>query len=329
MRLSIKHPASWFGTLFVLALIISYLGLAWIYQSLFLFDKVVHEDGQQTFLGLLFNPSHFLREIPISLLSCVGVVGSFLFLSPVSSRESQSRNPGSRGRLYGWLAGAIVLVAILSTALSKGIHSVWYELAQYKTRGETLAYGSHWYNHFLHVLFIPVEALGACSFLRWAYPTPCKIDHNPSKRLLSVWMGGFLLLWLVFGFKWSWATEPLALAHQLREIGTHGILSLSLILGVCFYMEARTCKNLPTAEKHTHPPSLKLFWSCLVLSLVILGFLLWRLRSIEVLELAQKQAGYLELFFSHNFEHFIDYLFMALVTAGLFYSFSPHRSSEG
>ena len=142
MRISIEHPARWFGTIFLLALVISYLGLAWTYQSLFLFDKVVHEDGKQTFLGLLFNSSHFLREIPISILCCVGVVGSYFYLTPSSDLAPQTSSFQNRGRLYWLLAGAIVLVAIFSTALSEGVSSVWHELAQYKTRGETLAYGS-------------------------------------------------------------------------------------------------------------------------------------------------------------------------------------------
>ena len=326
MRFLLEHPAKCFGYVFGLTLLISYLGLAWIFQSFNLLDKVVHEDGQQTFLTLLFNPSHFLREIPISIMICVGVVGSYIYVTPGSSLRSVKAPSKGQIRLCWILASAIVVVAILATAISQGIDTVWHELGHFKTRGDALKYGSHWHNHFLHVLFIPVEALGACALIRWGTNNQPHDPGSGSKKMLLVWIGVFLVLWPLFGFQWTWANEPLYLAHQLREIGTHGVLTLSLTLAICFYLDRPTASESTDGNAHNSTCSLKLFWSCLGLCLSILGFLLWRLRSVEVLELAQKEAGYLELYFSHNFEHFIDYLFMGLVTAGLFLSVQRTRS---
>ena len=258
---------------------------------------------------------------------CIGVVGSFIYLEPASSIRTSKPPTKGKIRLCWILASAIVLVAILGTAISQGADTVWHELGQLKTRGDALKYGSHWHNHFLHVLFIPIEALGACALIRWGTKRHAQGPNSGSKKMLLGWVGAFVVLWLIFGFQWTWANEPLYLAHQLREIGTHGVLTLSLTLAICFYLENKTA-NEPTEEKADNESrSLRIFWSCLGICLLILGFLLWRLRSVEVLELAQKEAGYLELYFSHNFEHFIDYLFMGLVTAGLYFSIQRSRSN--
>ena len=328
MPVTINHPARWLGCLFWATLLVSYIGLAWIYQNIFLFEIVVHEDGQQTFLELLFNPSHFLREMPLSIIICLGVVGAYIYSSPYPTKTIRTPDSKRQVRLYYTLALVIVLVAILSTTIQYDLATVWYELAQYKTRGDTLQFGSHWYNHFLHLLFIPLQALGLCSLIRWANRKQVSRSGGGNKGLLLAWIGGFLLLWLVFGFKWIWAEQALYLAHQLREIATHGTLSISLILGTCFYLEEKS-GGLHRQEGDAADTSyLSIFWTCLGITLCILAFLFWRLLGVNVLELAQKEASYLELFFSHNFEHFIDYLFMGLVTAGIHTSTYPASNQD-
>jgi len=318
MKALFKSPARFLIAVFILQLIFSYAGIAWVYKTAFLFGEVTHEDGEQTFLGSMLNLSHFLREVPIAILMCLGSVGGFLFLG-TKNREPVFRKPGVGKIRILWIVTATVpILAIFLCTIENGPLSVWYELAQYKTRGDTLVYGSHWYNHLLHSLFIPFECLVICSFFRIVREEVRGDCPSAGSRYLFAWLVLFFCLSAVLGFRIVWAMDPLYLAHQLREIGTHGTLSVPLILGLCFYLESKSSAGNSTESKPSQKSFIPILLLSLLITLIIPLYIVLALRNVEILELAQKEAGYLELFFSHNFEHLIDYVFMGLLGSALY-----------
>lgn len=325
MRVLFKHPEKLLLGIFLILLVISYAGLAWICKTPFLLNEVLHEDGKQTLLALLFNPAHFLREIPTSISMCVACVGAFLFFEQTGTEENEPPTANNRIFILWILTLVIPLTAIILTSISDGIQSAWYELAQYRTRKDFLIYGSHWYYHFLHMLFIPLEALVICGFIKVVQGVKSVTSSRVSKITLTTWVVLFIFLSLLFGFRMIWTSDPLYLAHQLREIGTHGTLSVTFILGICFLVSRSRARKIASTSTPKGQSILRIFLITLPIALFIPIYLAWSLRNVDILGIAQRDAGYLELFFTHNFEHLIDYIFMGLFSFALYLSITRSK----
>jgi len=134
-------------------------------------------------------------------------------------------------------------------------------------------------------------------------------------RLILVWILIFAGLTLVLGPSLKPFRDPLYLGHQFREIVTHGSITLCLTMASMFSVELGLFHHESEKRKNGMIKESGLF---LIGAVLVPLFIVYQLRSTDIMSYAQKKTGYVDLLASHNFEHMIDYIFVMLLSATLY-----------
>lgn len=294
-------------------LAVALLWLAAEHRTLALWDVVVHESGRHTLGRTVLYFRHFLREIPtliamtLFLLAAYGVPE----ISPAMRRRARQRT-GVHGM---WLAAAGFLAAIAfgATAFEDGATAAWANLAQFYTRDDMTQYGSHWRFHWLSTIWIAMAApLVAGAASRWfGAPPPGSLRQ---RRLLraAAWTW-FLGLTVVFVPTAEPFLDPRYIGHQAREILTHGLVTLPLSLGLIAWMMRRH-----GVQGRGWGSAAELSPLALVAFIGIPLFLGAATVFGDVMESGQRGGGLAAMVAAHFFEHTLDYVFVAMCSAGGF-----------
>lgn len=297
-------------------LLSSYAYLAFEHNALNLFNVVVHESGSYTLLETILYTRHFIREVPICIMTATAVAGAFLWYAPLASLTRIEQERVWRLCKISYL-GALVIFALsaLSSAWKQSVKDLLLDLLQFQTRDEVVSFGSHWQYHLLHLAFIFLASLGVAKLLRIFSRHRSVIPRHMGRLLITVSLLSFIVLTLILGLNLRPFQDPLYLGHQFREIVTHGSLTLSLSFGLLFTLELRLFR-LECAEM---PSQITVKDGLLILSAILIPFfILFQLRNIDIMSYTQKESSYLDLFASHNFEHTIDYIFVMLLTMAFY-----------
>ena len=308
-----------------LVLTTSYVLLSFNHGRLNILNEVVHENGRYTLIETIFYFGHFSREIIICVMTSLAVAFSFYLYAPIT--HSIDDNSVQKTTLWGvTICAVFVFWTVSGAAFKTGIRDFWLDFLQYRTTDTGVLFGSHWHSHFLHLLQIFVAAIGLSQLYRGVTGLS-NVTVNPGGFLYILgWVGLFLFFSLIFRTDLRPFTDTRYLAHQMREIVTHLTVTLPLAFAALITIENKLIGFQFTHSKVNNLTGWGLF--LLTTSLLVPAFILVQLHGRNIMSVAQKHSGYLDLFASHYFEHVLDYFFVAVLSAVLYVSLITRRASE-
>ena len=294
-------------------------------------DRVVHEDGQHTFLETIFYFEHATRELVLDAALALAVAGAVRYFYPLGDAETIART-------RTWLAVSTLAVLALilgGTAYVNAFgrfygaeargQSILDNLAQYPTRaGAAFVWGAHWRYHLIERFAEIALAFAAAGLLWLRDGRPPARDHGGASLYAGA-LAVYVTATLVFGVTADPFRDPTYLGHQLRELFTHTLVTLPLAMGACFALARRFSAPAPGAHAKLSA------WPIYLAGIVGVGCGLFVLVGSVLLKAQTygQRKGLAELIFPHFFEHTLGYLFVSSL-AGLLYLWpaAKRRSSQ-
>ena len=302
--------------------IASYTYLAWWHNKIFLFDTLIHENGRLSLFNSMFYFDHFVALVPMITVFSLCAVGGFTLAGRTRSDIDSSRAASVATVL---LIGAVSLVCL---AFLMSLYTVgWQRTLDYALqrieRDGVMSKGGNW--NQLQLSNIPI-ALGIIG-LSSAFLIPARGPNSQRDAALITGAMGCICLAAVLCIgvsilNWSgWQSflNPRWLAHGIREIATYPLTGMPIALGSLLLVE----HYLSGFKTWIFEPGL--------LSLILIGAGLTvtageliLLSNVDVLAHAQRPSfapGGLSipyLLFSHVFEHFLDFVLIGPLTAGIY-----------
>ena len=299
------------------ALGLAFVGICVMVGSAWPWHEVVHEDGTRTLLDTIFYFEHATRELLPDLVVALAAAGAVRFFLPPNRRTVDGRG---RRRLLAVLTGATGTLIVGATVWVDGGQAVLDNLSQSHTRaGAPLVWGAHWRYHFLDRLALVLAAFSASGIV-WTWRGRPLPGHVPGRlRLYGAAILLFAAATIAFGLTAEPFTVPAFLGHQLRELFTHGLVTLPLALGVCLELARRF--SLPSGSSVGE----RTYWSIGltgVASVLVAAFLL--VASLRADAQAHGQAsGLAALLLPHFGEHALGYVFVPSLAGLLYLSWWP------
>jgi hypothetical protein len=269
-------------------------------------DAAVHEDGRHALAGTVLYWRHFLREVPVAALYAVMAAGACAAYGPHPGRPR-------RAALSWCMVAAALLVALAAAGAvqAAGVRTALWDLLQAYVRDDGWAYGSHWRVHALSTLAFLLAALAGAALLGRAVDGAFA---RPRRRPRRRWLGGSLAAFAVLSLLWLPTPEPVvdprAIGHQAREAVTHLLITLPLALGV--WLLVHRDGGVPAAGLQ-RPPA-EIVAAGLAAAAVVSGLGVAALAT-RAAQVARPGAALSSLVAAHAFEHTLDYIFVALLTA--------------
>jgi hypothetical protein len=297
----------------------SYGWMALDHGQIWLWNVIVHESGRYTFGETVLYFSHFLREIPTAIAYALFLMGAAGGVGAAPAMQT-----GRRRHIMIWTgllgAGLLVLAAVFVSAGAHGWDSAIQDLAQFRTRDDLEAYGSHWHFHWLSTIWFGVAAGLAPAGINRLAGAPLL---RPSRRwTLAAW-SFFVALTVVFGLSVDVFTDVRYAGHQAREILTHG--PVTLLFGIAILLAA----SRPPPTPSPAPAGAK--WAIWLKSFLFLSiplFLAVVALSGDVMTAGQSDHGLAAMVGAHYFEHTLDYLLIALLLLAGIGGQIAHRSRQ-
>jgi hypothetical protein len=311
----------------LLLLALCYAWLALDRGSTFLWSVQVHESGRYTLRDTVLYFEHFLREIPTDLAYASFLLVGFLRTAGVEAVDRR-RARAVAGLALGAAAAVAAIAFVVATARAGAASSV-YDLFQFRTRDDLLAFGSHWRFHWLSTLWfgaaVPLVASALVHLLGRIAPVSGRGAYARGEWI--AW-GYFVVLTIVFGLSTEVFADIRYVGHQAREILTHGTMTLLLALGVLHLISRRLSgtgrvgvpEDARIGDGSSGEPRVwsagPRLWLRLGLSVGIPAYLAAVSISGDVLEAGQAEHGLAAMVGGHLFEHALDYLFVVLLVVG-------------
>lgn len=288
--------------------VLAYAWLAFDHRTLWLWEVVVHESGRYTLGETVLYFNHALRELPI-LLAMAGFAGAGYAkalgpspLTPAGQRKAK--------RVAGATLGAGLAVVVLVGAgavAQQGLEVALGDLLQFHTRDGVAAYGSHWRYHLLSTVWFGVAASLAAPLVAGGVAS--------GRPAWAPWLY-VAILTALFGVSSEVFFDVRYAGHQAREILTHGLVTLPLVLGVLALTEAAL--GGPHAAARKASARGRGFWFWLVVFLIIPAHLGAVSLAGDVQAAGQFERGWAAVVAAHLFEHTLDYGLVTLLAAGLY-----------
>ena len=296
-------------------------------------NRVVHEDGQHTFLETVFYFEHATRELVLDAVLALAVAGGVRYFYPPSRASGDATLRGTRIWLAVWMLAMLALIlggtAYVNAfgryyaAEARG-QAILDNLAQYPTRpGAPFVWGAHWRYHFIE-RFAEIALAFCVAGVFWLRDgRPAGSDVRTGASLYAGALFVFAAATMIFGVSVQPFRDPTYLGHQLRELVTHTAVTLPLALGTCFILARRFSVPAPNIGSSLRS------WPIYVAGMVSVAcgaFLLIGSVLLKAQMYGQKK-GLAELLFPHFFEHSLGYVFVSAL-AGFLYLW-PARTSHG
>jgi hypothetical protein len=286
--------------------------------------RVVHEDGQHTFLETIFYFEHATRELVLDAMLALAVAGAVRYFYPPTQASGDAR--AAVARIWLAVSTCVVLALILGGTAYMNAFGRYYaaeargqtildNLAQYPTRpGAPFVWGAHWRYHVIE-RFAEIALAFCIAGLLWIRDGRPQIrdGHGPTS-LYAAALALFFAATLVFGLSAQPFRDPTYLGHQLRELVTHILVTLPLALGTCFVLARRYAVPASGTRSRLH------VWPIYAAGLLGVGCGAFVLIASLVLkaQMYGQKRGLAELLFPHFFEHTLGYFFVSAL-AGFLY----------
>jgi hypothetical protein len=300
---------------------LSYIYVAWYHKEPYLWNTLIHENGRLTLAGSLFYFDHFVACVPMIVVFALCTAGGFALTGQAPALGERPR----AGRVAAILLGGsvlLVIVAFIASVQTVGWERTLDYALQRIERDGVLSNGGNW--NQLQLSNIPI-ALGAIGL---SYSILMFRADRGSKDV-GVVTGGKICLGVALALmnaitaltftEWQAFLNPRWMAHSLREVATYPLTGIPIAL-VAILLVERYLSGHVAWQFEPRTLSLGLIG---VSVLLVAGQLIY-LNNVDVLALAQKPAfasgglSVLYLLCSHVFEHFLDFVFIAPLTAGIY-----------
>lgn len=307
----------------VLTWVVSYLQMALKYRDFWLFNNIVHENGELTLTGTILYFNHFMRELPMEAMWAVFGVGVFMALGSTGRRTM----PEDRRRQ--WVAiltialAAFTLAAVMGSINTVGFRSTLMDLGQARNRSELeWARGPHWRNHLLS----NIASFGLFLLLVWAYRYFwCGRNtrtEGVAAKLIAGSVAFYVIASLAFGINSDPFINPQYVGHQIREIfGNRIPLSGFILLGTLIFWERRSRQlddgqGLLTSRLGTGWGLLGFVLLVVPTAYLCLNVLLSGHIGTGIAKAAEgRDWTVIDLFAFHYFEHILDHVFVVLLAS--------------
>lgn len=301
--------------------VVSYFYVAWYHQEAYLWHTVIHENGRLTLAGSLFYFDHFIACVPMITTFALCTAGGFALTGDVPALAEPSR----AGRVAAVLLGSaalMVIVAFLASVQTAGWERTIDYALQRIERDGVLSKGGNWNQLQLSNIPIALGTVGlSCAILR--------SRPGPASRDAGLVTGGKLCLGVAFALmaaisaitftEWQAFLNPRWMAHSIREVATYPLTGIPIALAAILLVERYLSgQNTWSVE----PRALSLI--LIGLSLVLVAGQLIYLNRVDVMAMAQKpsfarrELSVPYLVSSHVFEHFLDFVLITPLTAGIY-----------
>ncbi len=287
-------------------------------------NRVVHEDGQHTFLGTIFYFEHATRELLLDAALAVAVAGAVRYFYPPARMGGDHEL--ARMRILLGVAVAAALALILGGTAFVNAFGPYYSneargqaildnLAQYPTRpGAPFVWGAHWRYHLIERFteILLVFAVAGFLWLGDGRPAPDSGPHRAGLYLGA--LVAFMAATLVFGVSAEPFRDPRFLGHQLRELVTHTLVTLPLALGTCMALARKFAPSSADARSrmNTWPIYAAATVAVACGAFVLVASVLFKAQTYG------QTTSLAALLFPHFFEHSLGYAFTSAL-AGFLY----------
>lgn len=294
--------------------LISYAYLAHWHGNEWLWKTVIHENGRLTLLGSLFYFDHFLGCAPMAAFFALLLAGGSALRGACPSQPA-----AERARRY-----ALILLPAAGLFLAASFLASWHTVGQQRTldylfqrieRDGVTSKGGNW--NQLQLSNLPI-GLGILAVARILSVGQGRVNRGAAGAIgfalalsaaltISSWPG----LEAFSNLRW--------LAHSLREMATYPLTGVPAAFAAVVLVEASLTKRRQW-EIRFGWPSLALLALAGAVALVELAML----GDADPLALAQRPGFAPEglpiayLLASHVFEHFLDFVWFAVLSAGLY-----------
>ena len=302
--------------------VISYCYLVWWHKRFYLLDTLIHENGRLTLIGSMFYFDHFIACVPMILLFALVTAGGFALAGHPNVDFKRSQASIASGILLG-LSILIISVAFIASIYTVGEQRTLDYALQRIERDGIMSKGGNW--NQLQLSNVPI-ALGAISLsgtlIMFAGGGVAR-QNTSLKRAGKICIAVTALLmiclsaWVFPG--WDGFLNPRWMAHSIRELATYPITGIPVAL--CSMLIAEWyISGLNTWIMKINLYSIILIVVGLVM---VAGQLIW-LANVDVLAIAQKPSfapdglSLSYLLTAHVFEHFLDFVLIAPLTAGIY-----------
>jgi hypothetical protein len=318
------YERAFFFYLPVLVLLVAFVAVCVQADTPWPWNRVVHEDGQHTFLETIFYFEHATRELVLDAVLALAVAGAMRHFYPPS--RSRGDAEVARTRVALAVAALAVLALILGGTAYINAFGPYYaaqargqaildNLAQYPTRpGAPFVWGAHWRYHLIERFseIMLAFAVAGLLWLRDGRPVT-RIGHSGAS-LYTAALVVFAAATLVFGVSSAPFRDPMYLGHQLRELVTHTLVTLPLAMGTCAILAHKF--SIPLANAHSKLRAWPIYIAGTV-GVACGAFVLIASVLLKAQVYGQKRS-IAELLFPHFFEHSLGYAFVCAL-AGFLY----------
>jgi hypothetical protein len=303
---------------------ISYIYVAKWHGRIILWNVLIHENGRLTLKESLFFFDHFISAMPKVIFYAFFIACGFSLDGSIPAGIKASRS-GFIALLLFAGAGFFVLLAFILSISKVGWRRTTDCLLQRVERDEVESKGGSW--NQLQVSNIPLYLMMfSASFFMNSFTG----DSNPAEytllktgTLICVVAG--VLLWIIpsiyFWPGWRAFMNPRWTAHGIREIATQPFILLPTALFVILLIHQELTDSYYSTW-YLKIPFLSIFLF-IIGTLIVIGQLIL-LRKHSIHEMAQKPEFAPDglplsyLLCAHSFEHFLDLVFIALFTGGIY-----------
>jgi hypothetical protein len=318
-----------------LVLLVAFVGVCLQAGTPSPWNRVVHEDGQHTFLETIFYFEHATRELVLDAVLALAVAGAVRHFYPPSVTKGEAEL--ARLRVALAIATLAALALILGGTAYVNAFGRYYaaeargqaildNLAQYPTRpGAPFVWGAHWRYHLIERFAEIALAFFVAGLLWLRDGRPVARGGNARGSLFAVALVVFAAATLFFGLSLQPFRDPTYLGHQLRELVTHTLVTLPLALGTCFVLARKFSMPMPNTPSTSSAAPI---YAAGAVGIACGAFVLIGSVLLKAQMYGQKR-GLAELLFPHFFEHTLGY-FLVSALAGLLYLWPvrKRRSSQ-
>jgi hypothetical protein len=299
----------------ILTLAVSYISIGQHVGTFFPWHEIVHEGGQLTLVWTILYFDHAARELPLDIVLGLAIGASVFFAFPPDGNDS---TVGVHARRGMWLAGLVTLLSISTiiagTLWKSGAGALANNLLQMHTRpGAELLWGAHWRYHLLSRSALMLSSLGLAGLMVLFSQGRTGQGDRTGLQVFGWVLVLFVLISLVFAPDLDPLRDPVFLGHQIREVFTHGLVTLPFAWGVCLLL-ARVERLGSTADRRVGTG-----WTWLAgLAGIVLGLYLL-VGALSTSAASHGQTRNLSmLIFPHFFEHSFTYVVVSGSTVFVF-----------
>ncbi len=309
----------------LVVLFVAYIAICVYTGETDLWNKVVHEAGHLTLANTVFYYEHASRELPLDIFLGMAVGSGVLFACPPVAGDSKVQGKAYRNITIFSVAALIVIGMILvGTYLQGGIEQIYSNLFQMHTRPDNnLVWGAHWRYHFLSRISLMAVSFGIAGVLVLIRQDVVRPGNKIGSQMFILTLLMFALVTGIFSLNADPFFNPVFLGHQIREVFTHGLVTLPIAWGTCLLFVGNHVFG--EVNGRTTTPSWPLIAGIAGMVVTTYLFVAALITSAATQGQSQDMAV---LLFPHFFEHTFSYLIVPIVASLVYWVVVLRKASD-